>query len=89
MLKKKGWSIETIILLLPAVLFLATVFIYPFIYALNLSLTAATGEYTVANYINFFTEDRWEYHSHFPASNDFNHRFSNSHRLLYARGDKA
>ena len=56
MLKKKGWSIETIILLLPAVLFLATVFIYPFIYALNLSLTAATGEYTVANYINFFTD---------------------------------
>lgn len=53
MLKKKGWNIETIILLLPAVLFLATVFVYPFIYALNLSLTDATGEYTVANYINF------------------------------------
>lgn len=56
MLKKKGWGMETIIFLLPAVIFLLVVFVYPFIYALNLSLTNRDGSYTLANYIQFFTD---------------------------------
>lgn len=59
MLKNKGWTLETAALLLPAVIFLLAVFVYPFIYALKLSFTANDGGFTLANYLKFFG-DRME-----------------------------
>lgn len=53
---KKGWNLETIAFLAPSVLFLLVVFIYPFIYAIQLSVTDGTGAYTIANYIRYFTD---------------------------------
>ena len=56
MRNKNGWGIETSMLLLPAVIFLLAVFVYPFIYALNLSFTVKGGSgYSIANYVKFFT----------------------------------
>ena len=54
--KRRGWSLETFVLLFPAVIFLLLVFVYPFIYAINLSLQDATGTYTLANYARYFTD---------------------------------
>ncbi len=57
MLKNKGWTMETAALILPAVLFLLAVFIYPFVYALKLSFTdSGSGGLTLANYISFFSD---------------------------------
>lgn len=57
MLKKKGWTLETAAMILPAVVFLLAVFVYPFIYALELSFTSdETGMLTLSNYIHFFTD---------------------------------
>jgi putative spermidine/putrescine transport system permease protein len=47
---------RTLLLLLPATLFMVLVFIYPFVYGLMLSFTPTDGG-TVANYIKFFTTD--------------------------------
>jgi len=49
------------LMLLPALLFLLLLFVYPFIYAVFMSLTEK-GEsgFTLANYIRFFTDD-WEF----------------------------
>lgn len=48
---------ETAALILPAVLFLLAVFIYPFVYALKLSFTdSGSGGLTLANYISFFSD---------------------------------
>jgi putative spermidine/putrescine transport system permease protein len=52
---RKGWSAETIVFLFPAVAFLLLVFIYPFIYAIQLSFTDGTGAFTLANYIKYFS----------------------------------
>ena len=50
MLKNKGWTMETAALILPAVVFLLAVFIYPFVYALKLSFTdSGSGGLTLAN----------------------------------------
>lgn len=55
MIKKKGWTLETAVLLLPAAVFLLAVFVYPFIYALGLSLTEKGGSIlSFANYARFF-----------------------------------
>ncbi len=54
--RRKGWSAETIAFLFPAVMFLLAVFIYPFIYAVQLSLTDGMGAFTLGNYIKFFTD---------------------------------
>ena len=47
---------RTLLLLLPATLFMVLVFVYPFIYGLMLSFTPAEGG-MLANYIKFFTTD--------------------------------
>ena len=49
------------LMLLPALLFLLLLFVYPFIYAVFMSLTEK-GEsgFTLANYFRFFTDD-WEF----------------------------
>jgi putative spermidine/putrescine transport system permease protein len=46
-------------LLLPAIAFVALLFVYPFIYGLILSFTNADGVPTLANYARFFS-DWWE-----------------------------
>ncbi|MBX8824049.1 MULTISPECIES: sugar ABC transporter permease [Brucellaceae] len=46
----------TTMLVLPAVIFLLGVFIYPFIYGLLLSFTPQEGEGMFANYIKFFSD---------------------------------
>jgi putative spermidine/putrescine transport system permease protein len=48
----------TFLLLLPALIFIVLLFIYPFIYGLTLSLTTTEGSFTFANYIRFFTDQR-------------------------------
>jgi putative spermidine/putrescine transport system permease protein len=47
---------RTLLLVLPATLFMLLVFIYPFLYGLMLSFTPTEGG-TLANYIKFFTTD--------------------------------
>jgi len=62
MIKASGTSRKMMLLmLLPALLFLVLLFVYPFIYAIFMSLTVRGGSgLTLANYIKFFT-DQWEY----------------------------
>jgi putative spermidine/putrescine transport system permease protein len=45
-------------LLLPAILFILLLFLYPFVYGLILSLTTAKGAPTLANYIRLFSDAR-------------------------------
>jgi putative spermidine/putrescine transport system permease protein len=47
-----------LLLLIPAIVFLVLLFIYPFGYGLYTSLTKADGSFTFANYIRFFTNER-------------------------------
>ncbi|MGA2613007.1 MAG: ABC transporter permease subunit [Spirochaetia bacterium] len=47
------------LLLLPALLFVLLLFVYPFLYGLFLSFTTASGAPTLANYARFFL-DPWE-----------------------------
>jgi putative spermidine/putrescine transport system permease protein len=46
----------SLLLLAPAVLVIAGLFLYPFIYGLSISFTPATGGGALANYKNFFTD---------------------------------
>lgn len=55
----KKFDISVLILLLPALAFMLLLFVYPFIFGLYLSITTKTGEFTLANYIAFFTS-YWE-----------------------------
>ncbi len=55
----KRFNKSILILLLPSLLFLLILFVYPFIYGIYLSLTTKTGEFTFGNYLAFFT-DAWE-----------------------------
>ena len=57
--EKSRWTRGLLITLLPGILFIVFLFIYPFLYGLYLSLTDADGAFTLANYIKFFT-DQWE-----------------------------
>ena len=45
-------------LLVPALLFILFLFLYPFAYGLFLSLTTAKGSFTLANYARFFSDAR-------------------------------
>jgi putative spermidine/putrescine transport system permease protein len=45
-------------LLLPALLFILFLFLYPFAYGLFLSLTTAKGSFTLGNYARFFSDAR-------------------------------
>jgi putative spermidine/putrescine transport system permease protein len=56
---EKRWSRSLFLILLPGIVFVIFLFIYPFLYGLYLSLTDADGALTLANYIKFFT-DPWE-----------------------------
>ena len=47
---------RTLLLLLPAVLLLGTLFVYPFLYGLGLSLSPQSGGGTLANYRRFFSD---------------------------------
>ncbi len=58
----KGLKGSGFLLLLPALVFLVALFLYPFIYGFILSITDAKGALTVGNYIKFFT-DNWEVRS--------------------------
>ena len=44
---------------LPSIIFLAVLFIYPFLYGFYLSFTNEEGEWTLENYLTFF-KDPWE-----------------------------
>jgi putative spermidine/putrescine transport system permease protein len=49
---------SSLYLLLPAILFIVLLFLYPFAYGLFLSLTKADGSLTLANYARFFGDAR-------------------------------
>ncbi|HBF39116.1 MAG TPA: ABC transporter permease [Firmicutes bacterium] len=59
MSEEKRWDFSLFIVLLPALLFIVFLFIYPFLYGLFLSFTNEDGGFTLANYGRFFT-DNWE-----------------------------
>lgn len=56
------WSKSLWLILLPALLYIVFLFIYPFVYGLYLSFTDSFGKFTFQNYINFLT-DPWEIHT--------------------------
>jgi putative spermidine/putrescine transport system permease protein len=56
---EKRWTRSLFLILLPGIVFIIFLFIYPFLYGLYLSLTDAEGAFTIGNYIKFFT-DPWE-----------------------------
>ncbi|HBE77157.1 MAG TPA: ABC transporter permease [Firmicutes bacterium] len=60
MSEEKRWDFSLVLTLLPALLFISFLFIYPFLYGLFLSFTNADGNFTLANYARFFT-DNWEF----------------------------
>ncbi len=60
MSEEKRWDFSLLITLLPALIFITLLFIYPFFYGLFLSFTDIDGNFTLANYYKFFT-DNWEY----------------------------
>lgn len=60
MFEEKRWDFSLLITLLPALIFIILLFIYPFFYGLFLSFTDVDGGFTFANYQKFFT-DQWEY----------------------------
>jgi putative spermidine/putrescine transport system permease protein len=49
-----------IILLLPALVYIVFLFLYPLCYGIILSLTDKDGSFTFENYVRFFTDD-WEF----------------------------
>lgn len=51
----KRFNKSILFLLLPSLLFLLLLFIYPFIYGIYLSFTTKTGGLTLDNYVNFFS----------------------------------
>jgi putative spermidine/putrescine transport system permease protein len=59
MAKEKRWDLKLVLLLLPVILFISLLFIYPFFYGLFLSFTKGDGSFTLDNYRKFFT-DLWE-----------------------------
>ena len=59
MAKEKRWDLKLVLLLLPVILFISLLFIYPFFYGLFLSFTKGDGSFILENYRRFFT-DYWE-----------------------------
>ncbi len=55
---KPGKGNSVLWFLVPAVLFVLLLFIYPFFYGLFMSFTTSEGSFTFANYIRFFTDAR-------------------------------
>jgi putative spermidine/putrescine transport system permease protein len=53
------WNRSLWLILLPALLFIALLFIYPFFNGVYLSFTNGSGQFTLENYIKFFS-DPWE-----------------------------
>jgi putative spermidine/putrescine transport system permease protein len=53
------WDKNILLFLLPALLFIVLLFLYPFAYGLYLSFSDANGALTLGNYIKFFS-DAWE-----------------------------
>jgi putative spermidine/putrescine transport system permease protein len=53
------WNKSLWLLLLPSLFFIVFLFIYPFFNGLYLSLTNASGQFTLENYMKFFS-DPWE-----------------------------
>lgn len=60
MIKKNFISI--LLFLLPAFLYLVFLFVYPFLYGLTLSLTDESGNFTLGNFIRFFS-DSWDFNT--------------------------
>lgn len=60
MMKKN--FITILLFLLPALLYLVFLFVYPFLYGLTLSLTDENGNFTLGNFIRFFT-DSWDFNT--------------------------
>jgi putative spermidine/putrescine transport system permease protein len=60
MLDENKWDRNLFLILVPALLFITLLFIYPFIYGVYLSVTDGDGVFTLDNYIKFFT-DMWEF----------------------------
>ncbi len=58
-MNQNKWDRTLFLILLPAITFIILLFIYPFIHGIYLSLTNADGQFTLANYLKFFT-DPWE-----------------------------
>jgi putative spermidine/putrescine transport system permease protein len=56
---QKGLKGGGILFLVPAIVFVILLFVYPFLYGLYLSFTSPEGAPTLANYARFFT-DWWE-----------------------------
>jgi putative spermidine/putrescine transport system permease protein len=54
------WSRSLWLILLPALLFILLLFIYPFFNGVYLSLTDSSGHFTLDNYIKFFS-DPWDF----------------------------
>ncbi|ACI18837.1 ABC transporter permease [Dictyoglomus thermophilum] len=52
-------TLTIILFLLPAFVYLTFLFVYPFLYGLNLSLTDERGNFTLNNFIRFFS-DPWD-----------------------------
>ncbi|HBR29736.1 MAG TPA: ABC transporter permease, partial [Firmicutes bacterium] len=46
MAKEKRWDLKLVLLLLPVILFISLLFIYPFFYGLFLSFTKGDGSFT-------------------------------------------
>lgn len=58
---EKNFDTGILLMLLPGILFILFLFIYPFLYGLYLSFTdGASGNFTISNYIHFF-RDWWEF----------------------------
>jgi putative spermidine/putrescine transport system permease protein len=53
----KRWSKNIVLLLLPSLIFFLVVFIFPFLYGVYLSFTTGDGNFTIGNYIKFFTDN--------------------------------
>jgi putative spermidine/putrescine transport system permease protein len=54
------WNRSLWLILLPALLFIMLLFIYPFFNGVYLSLTDSSGQFTLDNYIKFFS-DPWDF----------------------------
>ena len=59
MKNRKRFDKSILLFLMPSLAFLVLLFIYPFIYGFYLSITTKSGQFTLANYINFFSSN-WE-----------------------------
>jgi putative spermidine/putrescine transport system permease protein len=57
--EEKKWTKSLCVLLVPGIIFMGCLFVYPFVYGLILSFTDASGSFTLNNFIAFFS-DPWD-----------------------------